>query len=114
MPLIALSNFVGDREHGFDRDGGGVVWSPTLSFKSGGFIAGTILEGSAVMAFFIHVGVGELHHMWWLPLGLGCQLKARKTQEWKWFFAVATWLEPCSPAFIWASFWPCPFGFGRF
>ena len=67
------------------------AWFGRLLSRSrvGGFIAGTLLEGSAVMAFFIHVGVGELHHLWWLPLGLGCQLMARKTQEWKWFIAVS-------------------------
>jgi hypothetical protein len=55
----------------------------------GGFAAGGILQGSAAMAFFIHVGVGELNHLWWLPLGLGCLVKARRTLEWKWFFAVS-------------------------
>jgi hypothetical protein len=60
--------------------------------RIGGFIAGTILEGSAVMAFFVHVGVGELHHLWWLPLGLGCLVKARTTQYWRWFFAISACL----------------------
>ena len=41
------------------------------------------------MAFFIHVGVGELNHLWWLPLGLGCLVKARRTLEWKWFLALS-------------------------
>ena len=50
---------------------------------------GALLEGSAVMAFFVHVGVGELHHLWWLPLGLGALVKARRTKEWQWFFAVS-------------------------
>ena len=89
MPLIALSNLLAIVNMALTGMVG--AWFGRLLSRSrvGGFIAGTILEGSAVMAFFIHVGVGELHHLWWLPLGLGCQLKARKTQEWKWFFAVA-------------------------
>ncbi len=57
--------------------------------RIGGVVAGTLLQGSAVMAFFVHVGVGELHHLWWLPLGLGLQIKARQTMEWKWFLALS-------------------------
>jgi len=57
-----------------------------------GFVAGTLIEGSAVMAFFVHVGVGELWHLWWLPLGLGCLLRARRTMAWPWFFALSACL----------------------
>lgn len=60
--------------------------------RAGAFVAGTLLEGSAVMAFFVHVGVGELWHLWWLPLGLGCLLRARRTLAWGWFFALAACL----------------------
>jgi len=55
----------------------------------GGLVAGTLIEGSSVMAFFVHVGVGELNHLWWIPLGLGVLLRARRTLEWKWFLALA-------------------------
>ena len=55
----------------------------------GGLVAGTLLEGSAVMAFFVHVGVGELLHLWWLPLGLGLWLRARRTLRWGWFLWLA-------------------------
>ena len=57
----------------------------------GGVAAGALLEGSSVMAFFVHVGVGELNHLWWLPLGLGCLVKARRTQEWWWFWWHGSW-----------------------
>ena len=55
----------------------------------GGITTGLMLQCSSVMAFFVHVGVGELNHLWWLPLGLGCLLKARKTFEWPWFLALS-------------------------
>ena len=55
----------------------------------GGLVAGTLIEGSSVMAFFVHVGVGELNHLWWIPLGLGVLLRARRTMAWPWFFALA-------------------------
>ena len=55
----------------------------------GGITTGLLLQCSSVMAFFVHVGVGELNHLWWLPLGLGCLLKARKTLDWSWFIALS-------------------------
>lgn len=57
--------------------------------RLGGLVTGTLLQGSAVMAFFVHVGVGELTHLWWLPLGMGVLLKARRTHHWGWFLALA-------------------------
>ncbi len=55
----------------------------------GGLVTGLLIQCSSVMAFFVHVGVGELNHLWWLPLGLGCLLQARKTLDWFWFFALS-------------------------
>jgi hypothetical protein len=57
--------------------------------RLGGLAAGLLLQGSAVMAFFVHVGVGELSHLWWLPLGLGVLLRARRSLRWPWFLALA-------------------------
>lgn len=45
----------------------------------GGLVAGLLLEGSAVMVSFVHLGVGELLHLWWLPLGLGWLVRARRS-----------------------------------
>lgn len=58
----------------------------------GGLVAGTLLQGSSVMAFFVHVGVGELTHLWWLPLGLGILIRARTTGHWGWFLALSATL----------------------
>ena len=57
--------------------------------RLGGLVSGTLLQGSAVMAFFVHVGVGELTHLWWMPLGLGVLVRARRTRHWPWFLALA-------------------------
>lgn len=55
----------------------------------GGLVVATLLEGSSVAAFFVHVGVGELLHLWWLPLGLGVAIRARETGSWSLFLALA-------------------------
>jgi len=58
----------------------------------GGMLGGTMLVGSSIMAFFVHVGVGELWHLWWIPLGLSVLLRARRTMRWRWFLALAACL----------------------
>jgi len=44
----------------------------------GGLAAGTLLQGAAISLFTIHVGVGELQHLWWLPLGFTAWLALRR------------------------------------
>ena len=48
----------------------------------GGLAAGTLLQGSAIATFTIHVGVGELQHLWWLPLGLLAWRRLRLGMTW--------------------------------
>jgi hypothetical protein len=48
----------------------------------GGLAAGTLLQGSAIASFTVHVGVGELQHLWWLPLGLLAWRGLRKRMTW--------------------------------
>ncbi|MCP4809404.1 MAG: hypothetical protein GY913_18495 [Proteobacteria bacterium] len=49
----------------------------------GGLATGTLLQGSAFAAFTIHVGVGELQHFWWLPLGAWAWMRLRRLLGWK-------------------------------
>ncbi|RME25337.1 MAG: hypothetical protein D6798_09215 [Deltaproteobacteria bacterium] len=58
----------------------------------GGILGGSLLVGSSIVAFFVHVGVGELWHLWWIPLGLTVLLRARATLRWRWFIALAACL----------------------
>jgi hypothetical protein len=48
-----------------------------------GLAAGTVLLCSSVTSFFVTVGVGELTHLWWLPLGLGLLIKATRQEGWR-------------------------------
>jgi hypothetical protein len=56
--------------------------------RLGGYVAGALAQGSAFAAFTLHVGVGELRQYWWLPLGLGCLIRAHETGKWRWFVAL--------------------------
>lgn len=56
--------------------------------RLGGFVAGALAQGSAFTAFTLHVGVGELRQVWWVPLGLACLVKAHETGRWRWFVAL--------------------------
>ncbi len=43
----------------------------------GGLVCGTLLQTASVTAAFVHIGAGELLHMWWIPLGLSLALEPR-------------------------------------
>ncbi len=76
LPLILISNLlvlanlwgIGLAGHLLGREVGGTTAS--------GLCAGTMLLGSSVAAFSVHVGVGELLHLWWLPLGAVAMIRA--------------------------------------
>lgn len=56
--------------------------------RLGGFVAGALAQGSAFTAFTLHVGVGELRQVWWVPLGFACLLRAQETGRQRWFLAL--------------------------
>ncbi|MFZ5480685.1 MAG: hypothetical protein ACOZNI_28240 [Myxococcota bacterium] len=56
---------------------------------AGALVAGALAQASSFVAFTLHVGVGELREVWWIPLGLGCLVRARQTLAGKWFLALA-------------------------
>ena len=56
--------------------------------RMGAHVAGALTQGSSFVAFTLHVGVGELRQVWWIPLGLACLLRARETLEARWFAAL--------------------------
>lgn len=89
MNLIALSNFLAFVNISLTGIVGCWFGRVLSGSRLGGVVSGALLECSSVMAFFVHVGVGELNHLWWLPLGLGCLIKARRTLNWRWFLALA-------------------------
>ena len=92
LSIVALSNALVVLNLVFTGTAGAWLGRLLSGSRLGGLAAGSLLMGSSVMAFFVHVGVGELLHLWWLPLGLGCLLRARETLGWPWFVGLAACL----------------------
>ena len=46
-----------------------------------GFVCGTVLQGSSFATFTLVAGVGELQHLWLLPLGLGLLVRLQRQQK---------------------------------
>ena len=49
----------------------------------GGIVAGILVQTSAFSYFSIHAGVGELQHLWLLPLGLWMWIRLRERMHYK-------------------------------
>ncbi len=56
--------------------------------RAGAFTTAALAQGSSFAAFTLHAGVGELREVWWIPLGLGCLVRAQETVAWRWFVAL--------------------------
>ncbi len=54
----------------------------------GALTTSALLQGASFVAFTVHVGVGELREVGWLPLGLACLVRAQQTRAWRWFIAL--------------------------
>ncbi len=54
----------------------------------GALVAGAIAQTGSFVAFTLHVGVGELRQVWWIPLGLCVLVRARETRSWGWFLGL--------------------------
>ncbi len=83
LPLVAATNLVALMNLSAMGIAGGLLGRELSGSRWGGAAAGTMLQGSAMALFTIHVGVGELQHMWWLPLGAWAWLRLRQGIGWR-------------------------------
>jgi hypothetical protein len=83
LPIVAAANFAAMLNLTLVGVAGGLLGRELSRTAWGGIAAGTLLQGSAFALFTLHVGVGELQHLWWLPLGLTAWLRLRRDLEWK-------------------------------
>jgi hypothetical protein len=57
--------------------------------RLGAHVASALAQGCAFTAFTLDLGAGELRQVWWIPLGLAVLVRARRTEERRWFGALA-------------------------
>lgn len=89
VPLVAAANLVALLNLSATGLAAGLLGKELSGTRWGGAVAGTLLQGSAMALFTIHVGVGELQHLWWLPLGGWVWLRLRAEMGWGSAFGLA-------------------------
>jgi hypothetical protein len=65
-----------------------LVWALTRD-RAASHAAALLLQASSWSLFALHVGVGELQHLWLLPLGLWALVRLVVTRRWAWVPALA-------------------------
>ncbi len=66
----------------------GWLGEEVVGTRLGAHVAGALAQGAAFTGFALEVGVGELRLAWWIPLGLACLVRARRTGARRWFVAL--------------------------
>ncbi len=90
LPVVATANLLAIINLVLTGLCGGLLgWELTRS-RVAALSAGFLLQSSSWSLFAIHVGVGELQHLWLLPLG--CWVLVRLANTGAWRFAVLTGL----------------------
>lgn len=84
VPLVALVNLLALVNLFLDGVCGALLGRALTGTDRGGLVAGLLLQTSAFAAFSLTVGVGELQHLWLLPLGLWAWVRLRDTGRWAW------------------------------
>ena len=83
LPIVAAANLIALLNLTATGLAGALMGQTLSGSRWGGFVAGTLLQGSAMTAFTLHVGVGELQHIWWLPLGITAWYRFRQRMGWR-------------------------------
>lgn len=79
VPLVAASNLLVLINLTLTGVCGAALGRALSGRPEGGWLAGLLLQSSALMAHFIALGVGELQHLWLIPLGLCAYLRAQRS-----------------------------------
>ncbi len=89
LPPVALANVLALLHFTLLGVCGGWLGDLVSGARRGAHVTGALLQASSFAAFTLHVGVGELRQVWWIPLGLACLHKARTSLDPRWFLALA-------------------------
>ena len=83
LPVVATANLLAILNLAVTGICGGLLGWELSRSRIGALSAGFLLQSSSWALFAIHVGVGELQHLWLLPLGCWVLLRLADTGRWR-------------------------------
>jgi hypothetical protein len=83
LPLVMATNLLALINLSLTGICGGLLGRELTGSKQAGFVSGILLQSSATSLFTLHSGVGELQHLWWLPLCFLFWHRLRTRMRWR-------------------------------
>jgi hypothetical protein len=83
LPVIATANILAMLNLSLTGLFAGLLGWELSRERSSALAVAFLVQTSSFALFTIHVGVGELQHLWLLPLGCWCLLRLAATQRWR-------------------------------
>ncbi len=90
LPVVSVANLLAILNLAGTGICGGLLGLQLSRSRTGALATAILLQTSSFSLFSLHVGVGELQHLWLLPLGCWALLRLEERGSWRW--AVATGL----------------------
>jgi len=88
LPVVATANLLAILNLAVTGICGGLLGWELSRSRIGALSAGILLQSSSWALYAIHVGVGELQHLWLLPLGCWALMRMADTGRWRFVFLV--------------------------
>jgi hypothetical protein len=83
LPLILSTNLLALANLSLTGIAGGLLGREITGSEKAGFVSSILLQSSATALFTLHSGVGELQHLWWLPVCFICWHRLRTRMRWR-------------------------------
>ncbi|MEC7241173.1 MAG: hypothetical protein VXW32_08025 [Myxococcota bacterium] len=88
LPLVLATNLLALLNMSLTGLFGGLLGKALTGSKEAGLVCGILLQSSAFSMFTLHAGVGELQHLWWLPLCFLLWHSLRSRLQWRYSFGL--------------------------
>ena len=83
LPLVLATNLLALANMSLTGFFGGLLGRELTGSPKAGLVCGILLQSSAFSMFSLHAGVGELQHLWWLPLCFLIWHRLRTRLQWR-------------------------------
>ena len=88
LPLVLATNLLALINMSLTGFFGGLLGRALTGSKEAGMVCGILLQSSAFSMFTLHAGVGELQHLWWIPLCFLLWYRLRSRLQWRYSLAL--------------------------